>query len=44
MSAVLLLHNAEKYVELPDTAFKTHIKTDTRKGVSVEYLTEPIGA
>lgn len=41
---IIIYYRFVGYVEIPDTAFKTHIKTDTRKGVSVEYLTEPIGA
>ncbi len=41
---IIIYYRFVGYVEIPDTTFKTHIKTDTRKGVSVEYLTEPIEA
>lgn len=29
------------YVEMPEVSQRTRIKADTRKGVAVEYLTEP---
>ena len=32
------------YVEIPDVSQRTRIKADTRKGVAVEYLTEPLPA
>ncbi len=41
---IIIYYRFVGYVEKPDTAFKTHVRADTRKGVSVEYLTEPIGA
>ena len=41
---ILIYYRFVGYVEIPDTAFKTHIRADTRKGVSVEYLTEPLPA
>ena len=32
------------YVEIPEVSRRQHIKADTRKGVAVEYLTEPLPA
>ena len=32
------------YVEIPEVSQRTRIKADTRKGVAVEYLTEPLPA
>ena len=41
---IIIYYRFVGYVEIPDTAFKTHVRADTRKGVSVEYLTEPLPA
>lgn len=32
------------YVEIPELSCRHQIKADTRKGVAVEYLTEPLPA
>ena len=32
------------YVEIPEVSQRTRVKADTRKGVAVEYLTEPLPA
>ena len=32
------------YVEIPEVSQRPRIKADTRKGVAVEYLTEPLPA
>ena len=32
------------YVEIPEVSRRQHIKADTRKGVAVEYLIEPLPA
>ena len=34
----------QAYVEIPDVSHRQHIIADTRKGVAVEYLTEPLPA
>ena len=41
---IIIYYRFVGYVEIPDTAFKTHVRADTRKGVSVEHLTEPLPA
>ena len=41
---IIIYYRFVGYVVIPDTAFKTHVRADTRKGVSVEYLTEALMA
>ena len=37
----LIYYRFVGYVEIPEVSQKKRIKADTRKGVAVEYLTEP---
>ncbi len=41
---IVIYYRFVGYVELPETAFCEHYRTDTRKGVSVEYLPKSLSA
>lgn len=38
---IVIYYRFVGYVEIPEVSQRTRIKADTRKGVAVEYLTEP---
>ena len=38
---IVIYYRFVGYVEIPEVSQKKRIKADTRKGVAVEYLTEP---
>lgn len=38
---IVIYYRFVGYVEIPEVSQRQHIKADTRKGVAVEYLTEP---
>ena len=38
---IVIYYRFVGYVEIPEVYQKKRIKADTRKGVAVEYLTEP---
>ena len=38
---IVIYYRFVGYVEIPEVSRRQHIKADTRKGVAVEYLTEP---
>lgn len=38
---IVIYYRFVGYVEIPDSPHKPHYKADTRRGVAVEYLTEP---
>ena len=38
---IIIYYRFVGYVEIPEVSQRQHIKADTRKGVAVEYLTEP---
>lgn len=41
---IVIYYRFVGYVEIPEASQRTRIKADTRKGVAVEYLTEPLPA
>ncbi len=41
---IVIYYRFVGYVEIPEVSQKPRIKADTRKGVAVEYLTEPLPA
>ena len=41
---IVIYYRFVGYVEIPEVSQRTHIKADTRKGVAVEYITEPLPA
>ena len=41
---IVIYYRFVGYVEIPEVSQKKRIKADTRKGVAVEYLTEPLPA
>ena len=41
---IVIYYRFVGYVEIPEVSQRQHIKADTRKGVAVEYLTEPLPA
>ena len=41
---IVIYYRFVGYVEIPEVSRRQHIKADTRKGVAVEYLTEPLPA
>ena len=41
---IVIYYRFVGYVEIPEVSHRQHIKADTRKGVAVEYLTEPLPA
>lgn len=41
---IVIYYRFVGYVEIPEVSQRQHIKADTRKGVAVEYLTEPLTA
>ena len=41
---IVIYYRFVGYVEIPEVSQSQHIKADTRKGVAVEYLTEPLPA
>lgn len=41
---IVIYYRFVGYVEIPEVSQRTRIKADTRKGVAVEYLTEPLPA
>ena len=41
---IVIYYRFVGYVEIPEISQKKRIKADTRKGVAVEYLTEPLPA
>ena len=38
---IVIYYRFVGYVEIPEVSQRPRIKADTRKGVAVEYLTEP---
>lgn len=41
---IVIYYRFVGYVEIPEVSPRQHIKADTRKGVAVEYITEPLPA
>ena len=41
---IIIYYRFVGYVEIPEVSQRTRIKADTRKGVAMEYLTEPLPA
>ena len=41
---IVIYYRFVGYVEIPEVSQRPRIKADTRKGVAVEYLTEPLPA
>ncbi len=41
---IVIYYRFVGYVEIPEVSQRTRIKADTRKGVAVEYITEPLPA
>ena len=41
---IIIYYRFVGHVEIPEVSQRTRIKADTRKGVAVEYLTEPLPA
>ena len=41
---IIIYYRFVGYVEIPEVSHRPNIVADTRKGVSVEYLTEPLPA
>ena len=41
---IVIYYRFVGYVEIPEVSQRQHIKADTRKGVAVKYLTEPLPA
>ena len=41
---IIIYYRFVGHVEIPEVSQRTRIKADTRKGVAMEYLTEPLPA